>query len=386
MKRKITLGLIALVVVALGIFLSVPQNHYIVKALRYQKAKIHHYSIFANRVVAKGESQPWGVSPSYNSYSLSDKQLSELTDTRTVAFLVAQDSLLLFESYWEGYGDYSYSNSFSMAKSFISLLIGCAIDDGYIESLDQPVSDFLPEFSEGAKASITIRHLITMSSGLSWDEAYSSLFSTTTQAYYGKFLRDLVINQTVINEPGRQFDYLSGDTQLLSLIVAQASGKTVSEYMSEKIWSKIGAEHDALWSLDKEDGIEKAYCCFNSNARDFARLGRLILHKGNWEGEQLISQKYMNETLQPTLYLADKELGGIPTERYGHQWWFAKQRDRHVIFARGIMGQYIFVVPELNMIAVRLGHIRHDERIGGHPIDVYQYLDIAMDIVETTGN
>jgi CubicO group peptidase (beta-lactamase class C family) len=386
MKRKITLGIIAVVLIALGVFLAIPQNHYIVKALRYQKPKIHYYDIFANRVVAKGDPQPWQVAANYNTYSLTDKQLDELTSTRSVAFLVAQDSMLLFESYWEDYGKDSYSNSFSMAKSFISLLVGCAIDDGYIAGLDQPIADFLPEFGEGQKSKITIRHLLTMSSGLSWDEAYSSLFSTTTQAYYGKFLRDLVINQTVKNEPGRQFDYLSGDSQLLSIIVAEATGKTVSEYMSEKIWSKIGAENDALWNLDKEDGIEKAFCCFNSNARDFARLGRLILHKGNWDGEQLISRKYLDETLQPTLYLADKELGGIPTERYGHQWWFAKHRDHHVIFARGIMGQYIFVVPDLNMVAVRLGHIRHDERIGGHPIDVYQYLDIAMDIVENTGN
>ncbi len=386
MKRKITLGIIAVVLIALGVFLAIPQNHYIVKALRYQKPKIHYYDIFANRVVAKGDPQPWQVAANYNTYSLTDKQLDELTSTRSVAFLVAKDSMLLFESYWEDYGKDSYSNSFSMAKSFISLLVGCAIDDGYIAGLDQPIADFLPEFGEGQKSKITIRHLLTMSSGLSWDEAYSSLFSTTTQAYYGKFLRDLVINQTVKNEPGRQFDYLSGDSQLLSIIVAEATGKTVSEYMSEKIWSKIGAENDALWNLDKEDGIEKAFCCFNSNARDFARLGRLILHKGNWDGEQLISRKYLDETLQPTLYLADKELGGIPTERYGHQWWFAKHRDHHVIFARGIMGQYIFVVPDLNMVAVRLGHIRHDERIGGHPIDVYQYLDIAMDIVENTGN
>lgn len=386
MKRKISFGIIAVVIIALGIFLAVPQNHYIVKALRYQKPKIHYYNIFANRVVAKGDPQPWQVAANYNTYSLTDKQLDEFTSTRSVAFLVAQDSLLLFESYWEDYGKDSYSNSFSMAKSFISLLIGCAIDDGYIASLDQPIADFLPEFDEGQKSKITIRHLLTMSSGLSWDEAYASLFSTTTQAYYGKFLRDLVINQTVKNEPGRQFDYLSGDTQLLSIIVAEATGKTVSEYMSEKIWSRIGAENDALWNLDKEGGIEKAFCCFNSNARDFARLGRLILHKGNWDGEQLVSREYLDETLQPTLYLADKELGGIPTERYGHQWWFAKHRDHHVIFARGIMGQYIFVVPDLNMVAVRLGHIRHDERIGGHPIDVYQYLDIAMDIVENTGN
>lgn len=383
MKRKIALGLVALVLVSLGVFLSIPQNHYIVKALRYQKPKIHHYQIFENRVVEKGSPQPWAISDVYNKYLPTNQQVENLAKTRSVAFLVAKDSALLFETYWDGYGIDSYSNSFSMAKSIIGLLIGCAIDDGFIESLDQPVSAYLPEFKEGNKALITIRHLITMSSGLSWDEAYASLFSTTTQAYYGKFLRELVLDQTVINEPGRQFNYLSGDTQLLSLIVAKATGKTVSEYMSEKIWSKIGAEHDAFWSLDKKGGIEKAYCCFNSNARDFARIGRLILNHGQWNGEQLVSTKYLDETLHSTLYLADKELNGIPTERYGHQWWFTTHRDHRVIFARGILGQYIFIIPDLDIVAVRLGHLRSEVRIGGQPTDIFDYLDIAMDISES---
>lgn len=382
MKRKITLSIVAVLLISLGIFLSVPQNHYIVKALRYQKPKIHHYQIFANRTVQKGTPQPWALADDYSHYELSAEQENNLAKTRTVAFLVAKDSALLFEAYWDHYGVDSYSNSFSMAKSIIGLLVGCALDDGYIVSLDQPVGDFLPEFKEGEKAKITVRHLLTMSSGLSWDEAYSSLFSTTTQAYYGKFLQELVINQTVINPPGRQFNYLSGDTQLLSLVLANATGKTVSEYMSEKIWSKIGAEHDALWSLDKEGGIEKAYCCFNSNARDFARLGRLILNRGQWNGEQLVSKAYLDETLQPTLYLADAELDGIPTQRYGYLWWFTTHRDHKVIFARGILGQYIFVVPDLNLVAVRLGHLRSEVRIGGQPTDIFDYLDIAMDVAE----
>lgn len=381
MKRKILYGFITLVFAALAIFLGVPQNHYIVKALRYQKPKIYHCDIFHNRTVEKGEAEPWLMAESYNTYNLKDEQLVNLTKTRTVAFLVAVDSAIIYESYWENHEKDSYSNSFSMAKSIVSLLVGCAIDDGFIESIDQPVSAFIPEFSEGEKSKITIRHLLTMSSGLSWDEAYSSLFSTTTQAYYGKFLRDLVLDQTVINEPGKQFNYLSGDTQILALILTEATGKTVSEYMSEKIWSKIGAEHDAFWSLDREDGIEKAYCCFNSNARDFARIGRLILNRGQWNGAQVVSDEYLDITLKPTQYLSDKELNGVPTERYGHKWWFTFHRGHNVIYARGIMGQYIFIAPELNMVAVRLGHIRSNERVNGTPVDVFDYLDIAMDIV-----
>lgn len=384
MKRKSIITAIVTLLVALTVYLSVPQNHYIVKALIHQKPKIYHNTIFANREIAIGTPEPWQSHPLFNTYELLQEQQDGLGKYGTVAFLITRDSLLLFEKYWDGYGPQSHSNSFSMAKSIVSLLLGCAIDDGFIESLDQPVGDFLDEFKDGEKSKITIRHLLTMSSGLSWDEAYSSLFSTTTRAYYGKYLSKQVLNQTVVSEPGKEYNYLSGDTQLLSMIIAKAVGKNLSQYMSEKIWSQIGAEEVALWSLDREGGIEKAYCCFNSNARDFARIGRLILNDGAWNGNQLISQSYLSEILHPTSYLADKQLGGISTERYGHQWWFTTHRDYPVIFARGILGQYIFVIPDLNVVAVRLGHERDKESIGGQPIDIFVYLDIVMDIEQST--
>lgn len=384
MKRKSIITAIVTLLVALTVYLSVPQNHYIVKALIHQKPKIYHNTIFANREIAIGTPEPWQSHPLFNTYELLQEQQDGLGKYGTVAFLITRDSLLLFEKYWDGYGPQSHSNSFSMAKSIVSLLLGCAIDDGFIESLDQPVGDFLDEFKEGEKSKITIRHLLTMSSGLSWDEAYSSLFSTTTRAYYGKYLSKQVLNQTVVSEPGKEYNYLSGDTQLLSMIIAKAVGKNLSQYMSEKIWSQIGAEEVALWSLDREGGIEKAYCCFNSNARDFARIGRLILNDGAWNGNQLISQSYLSEILHPTSYLADKQLGGISTERYVHQWWFTTHRDYPVIFARGILGQYIFVIPDLNVVAVRLGHERDKESIGGQPIDIFVYLDIVMDIEQST--
>jgi len=212
-----------------------------------------------------------------------------------------------FEAYWDGYGKDSYSNSFSMAKSIVSLLVGCAINDGYIRSIDDPVGNYLPEFAEGDKAKITIKHLLTMSSGLSWDESYSTLFSLTTKGYYGNNLSQLVLNQTVVKEPGKTFEYRSGDTQLLSLIIEKATGETLSDYASEKIWTKVGAEHDALWCLDRNDGVEKAFCCFNSNARDFARFGQLVLNQGMWNGEQIVPASYLAEALTPATYLYDPE-------------------------------------------------------------------------------
>lgn len=377
-KQKLkVLGIV--VAVALGIYLALPQNHHILRALIYQKVNIDDYKIFHNRTIKTGEVQPWKLHPAYNTYMLNPEQLQYFNDFRTVAFLVIKDSALLFESYWDGYGKDSYSNSFSMAKSIVSLLVGCALQDSAIKSIDEPIGNYLPEFKEGDKSKITIKHLLTMSSGLSWDESYSTLFSLTTKGYYGNDLPGLVLNQYVVKEPGKTFEYRSGDTQLLSLIIEKATGKTLSDYASEKIWTKVGAEHDALWCLDKKNGVEKAFCCFNSNARDFARFGQLVLNGGKWNGVQLVPAAYLKESLTPANYLFDPENNKY-VDFYGYQWWMITIDGLQVWYARGLLGQYIFIIPELNTVVVRLGHVRNDNKIDGHPEDVYKYIRFGIDI------
>ncbi len=383
-KRKLKVASLV-VVVALAVYLALPQNHYIVRALIYQQVNIDDYKIFHNRTVKAGTPQPWRLHEKYNSYQLTNDQLKYFNDFRTVAFLVVKDTALLFESYWDGYGKDSYSNSFSMAKSIVSLLMGCALSDGYVKSIDEPVGNYLPEFTEGDKAKITIKHLLTMSSGLSWDESYSTLFSLTTQGYYGKNLPKLVLNQTVVKEPGKTFEYRSGDTQLLSLIIEKATGKTLADYASEKIWSKIGAEHDAFWCLDRKDGVEKAFCCFNTNARDFARFGQLVLNGGRWNGEQIVPEEYLNESLTPASYLFDPETNRN-VDFYGYQWWMINVDGYKTWYARGLLGQYIFVIPSLNAVVVRLGHVRNNNRIDGTPEDVYQYIRFGISIVKSIEN
>jgi CubicO group peptidase (beta-lactamase class C family) len=126
-----------------------------------------------------------------------------------------------------------------------------------------------------------------MSAGVEWDESYSSLFSKTTQAYYGKDLWKLALTEKLIEKPGVRFNYQSGVSQILAFVLQKATDKNISDYASEKLWTPMEAEEDALWSLDRKDGHEKAYCCFNTNARDFARFGQLILNKGVWDGDQV---------------------------------------------------------------------------------------------------
>lgn len=381
-KQKIKLT--SFVVIAfLAIYLAIPQNQYIVKALIYQQVNIDDYKLFHNRTVKKGNPQPWRVSPEYNTYKLTGEQLAYFSTFKTVAYLVVKDTSLLFEAYWDGYGKESVSNSFSMAKSIVSLLVGCAIQDGFIRSVDEPIGSYLPDFKDAEKSRITIKHLLTMSSGLSWDESYSTLFSLTTKGYYGNNLPRLVLNQHVEKEPGKYFEYRSGDTQLLSLIVEKATGKTLSGYASERIWSKIGAEHDALWCLDHENGVEKAFCCFNSNARDFARFGQLVLNHGSWNGNQIVPAGYLQESFSPARYLIDPETQK-PCDFYGYQWWAIDFKGHNVIYARGLLGQYIFAIPDLNAIIVRLGHIRNKNRIDGQPEDIHRYLEFGIDILNNS--
>jgi len=219
-----------------------------------------------------------------------------------------------------------------------------------------------------------------MSSGSNWDESYTSPMSMTTQAYYGNDLQALAEEMHVVDEPGKYFSYKSGDTQLLSLIVKNATGKALGDYASEKLWQPMGAEHDALWCLDKKDGLEKAYCCFNSNARDFARFGKLVLNHGRFNGKQVISEKYITEATTPARYLLDDE--GKPLDFYGFQWWIVKSGGKYIPYARGILGQYIFAIPEKNAIIVRLGHTRSENYIAHHPCDVITYLEEGMKMLK----
>ncbi len=355
--------------------------YYLKQAFTYWYPGIDDYKIFENRVIKASPTPiPWAEAKSYNKQELPQTLRDTLEHYESIAYLIIQNDSILYEEYWDGYGKDSYSNSFSMAKSFVSLLIGAAIDEGKIKSVNEPAYKFIPHLNEGKSRELTIRNLLTMSSGSNWDESYSTPMSMTTQAYYGNDLLGLAEKMHVVEQPGKFFSYKSGDTQLLSLIVRNATGKTLGDYATEKLWQPMGAEHDALWCLDKKDGLEKAYCCFNSNARDFARFGRLLLNHGKVGDKQVISEKYITEATTPTRDLLDDE--NKPLDFYGYQWWIVKSGSKYIPYARGILGQYIFAIPEKNAIIVRLGRTRSDSYMGHHPTDVITYLEEGMKILK----
>ena len=351
-------------------------------ALKYGLPGIDDYKIFDNRTVkAPQHPIPWANAKNYNTQQLPQALKNTLEHYKSVAYLVIQNDSVVFEKYWDNYGPSSYSNSFSAAKSIVSLLVGCAIDEGKIKSVDEPAWHYLPHLTTKLDKELTIKDLLTMSSGSNWDENYSrSMFSVTAKAYYGDNLAGLCENIHIVEQPGKYFSYKSGDTELLAFIVKAATKKTLSDYASEKLWQPMGAEHDALWALDKKNGDEKGYCCFFSNARDFARFGKLVLGNGSFNGRQVVSEKYIKDATSPASYLL--ESNDKPVDFYGYQWWIMKRGDRYYPYMRGFYGQYIIVVPEKNAIIVRLGHERSNYFISHHPSDAVTYLNEGMKLLK----
>ena len=356
MKKKSGRILLIIFIIVSGVYMitSITGYNYIYKALFYNYANIDDYKIFYNRTVESGVPQPIPLSGHYHNHKLSESLSAELDSLKTVAFLLVQNDSIQFEKYWDDYSDTSYSNSFSIAKSIVSILTGVAIKEGYIHSLDQPVSDFLPQFKIGDKSKIKLKDLLTMTSGTNWDEGYSSLLSSTTEAYYGTDLLSLISDVNVVNEPGTLWRYKSADTETMGLVLEKATGKNLSKFASEKLWKPIGAVRPALWSLDEKLGDEKAYCCFNSNARDFAKIGQLYLDSGKWNGNEIIPIDYYLNSIQPVNV---KDEDGNDCNYYGYYWWLLPEYPG-VFYARGILGQYIIVIPQKNAVIVRLGEER----------------------------
>ena len=374
-----------IILVVLNLAIVVSGRSYLYKAIgnTYMKGRsgpsIDEYKIFENREVPAGSYIAWHHSKKYNSKRISPEAQQEFDALGSVAYVIVKNDSLIHEQYWDGYGEDSYSNSFSMAKTFVGILIGIAIDEGKIKSTEQAVGDFLPEFKAGENAKLTIKHLLTMSSGIDFDENYVSPFAYPALAYYGSDLKKLTDKYSVKEEPGKVFKYLSGNTVLLGFILEKATGKKVSEYASEKLWKPLGAKNSAFWSMDHENGMEKVYCCFNSNAPDFARIGELFLDSGKVNGKQIISPDYVLNSVK----IADlSDTNGKPQKKYGYAWWLIPDYKGHTIYyARGILGQYILCIPDQKMVVVRLGKKRHKQLpTEEHPKDVYTYIDAALEM------
>ncbi|WP_026703685.1 serine hydrolase domain-containing protein [Flavobacterium soli] len=363
------IGLLLLLIVLMYIF----NVDYLLKAVRtiyfngHTTAFLDDYNYFDNRKIETGVAQPWSVSKSYNTVKPTAELEKMHQQTGTVAFLIIKNDSIWSESYYDGYAKDSKSNSFSMAKSIVSASLGKAILEGKIKSLDQKVSDFFPEFAAGKSATMTVGDLSSMASGLDWDESYYSPFSITTRAYFDEDLNGVILGLKGVETPGTSYKYLSGNTQLLAMCIEKAVGKSLADYVSEKFWKPMGAENEALWQTDKEDGIVKAYCCIASNARDFARFGKLYKQNGKWNGQQILDSTFIATSTKPRF--AD-------SPEYGYGWWLSDYNNKNIYYMRGHLGQYVIVIPEDDLIIVRLGHQNARSTNGTvHSDDFYVFID-----------
>ncbi|MDC8002425.1 serine hydrolase [Aureisphaera galaxeae] len=367
-----------IIIIALVLLAYATDHEYILKGVRvvymtgHTTAYIDDYPHFENMKVATGNTpQPWPVHKDYNK-AKSTPTLDEINNRLgTVAYMIIKNDSIWYENYAEGYGTESQTNSFSMAKSITSALLGKAIQDGYIESLDQPLGDFFEQYKD---EKTTVGDLSSMASGLDWVEHYTSPFSITARAYYDDDLGSTILGQKVVEEPGRAFKYLSGNTQLLGMVIEKATGKKIADYLSESFWKPMGFEQEALWQVDdSENQLAKTFCCIASNAKDFARFGKLYKNHGKWNGKQLLDSTFVAKSTHQR-FENDPE--------YGYGFWLSDHLNKHIFVMRGILGQYVITVPEDNVIIVRLGHSRGGWDDRGFSTDFYVFIEEAYAMLE----
>ncbi len=348
------------IVIIVNLFIILSGRFYLYKGIAktYLIGKsgpdIYDLEVFPYSTIKKsGETFKWVVDHNYNVYNFTPEEEKLNQKTKTTAFLVFKGDSLLFEKYYEKHAIGTVSNVFSIAKTVVGMLIGVAIDEGKIKSLDEKVAKYIPSFESDDKKDITIRHLMQMASGLDWEESGKNPLSENAESYYGNDLYGLVSRQKGVMPPGKEFKYQSGNSQLLGFIIEKAAGTDLSKYAEQKLWTKIGTQSDAFWSLDRENGDEKAFCCLYATAQDFGRLGRLIMNKGKWNGEQIVSEKFMVEMFTNRAPITDD---GIKNTCYALHIWTYHDGEDQIYYCRGLLGQYIAVIPSKNLIFIRLSH------------------------------
>lgn len=293
----------------------------------------------------------------------------------TVALVVVQHGKIVLERYYAGYQRDSIVPSFSVAKSVVSALVGIAIDDGHIASLDDPVTRYLPELlrKDTRFARIQLRHLLAMRSGIRFTEGYTSPLDDAARFYLSQDLMARVGQMTIQSPPDQAYHYSSGDTQLLGLVVERATGKPLAHYLQHKIWQPMGAAFDASWSVDSAaNGVAKGFCCLNARAVDFARFGQLFLEQGRAHGRQIVPAAWVRDSTAIRTYPGDSAAARANLELprshaaafYGWQWRRAPVpaptselgiAPGPNFYAHGHHGQFIYVAPAEDLVIVRLG-------------------------------
>ncbi len=313
-------------------------------------------------------------SSDYNQSQIPFRLERKMRIMRTAAYLVIKDDKIIYENYWVHKDRDSILNSFSVAKSIVSLLVGIAIDQGKIKNINQKVVTILPWFNQGMDTTLRIIDLLTMSSGLNWNEDFANPMSDVAKAYYGDYLDSLIREVHVVKTPGKTWKYQCGNTVILALILEKVTGEPIYKYAEQKLWIPIGATHTAYWGKSSRNGLTKAFCCFYATPRDFAKLGLLVLHKGFYNGKQIVSKRYINEVITPANWLKYKNK---KVNFYGLHFWLVKHHGEYLPYFSGMFGQYIIIFPRENAVVVRFGEMINQLGVESVPPDLKLYLKAA---------
>jgi CubicO group peptidase (beta-lactamase class C family) len=358
---------------------------YVSRALTWGEADVDDYQKFDNRKLEAADEpyyfaedlQEERIRSLFASNPMIDDLDSFLSERGTQAFVVIQNDRIVYEKYFNGTQRDSIVTSFSVAKSFTSALIGFAIEEGYIRSMDDPITAYLPELEirDPRFRDITIRDLLMMSSGIHYSESIPLLNDDGTKTYLYPDMRELALKHTHISEPpGGHFLYNNYNPLLLGMILERATGASVTQLLQDKIWTPLGMEFDGSWSLDSaKSGFEKMESGINARAIDFAKFGYLFLHKGKWNGDQVIPEEWVFESTRedPSVdlyeYYRDLEVREPLDGYYKYMWWGLPRSNGQSDFsALGKYGQFIYVSPEADLIIVRNGRygMHYDEWLG----------------------
>lgn len=260
-----------------------------------------------------------------------------ISHRNTISFSIIRNDSILYEYYDKGYDENSVVTSFSVAKSYVSLVLGIAIHEGFIGSVEDPVYRYV-DIDSIEFCNLKIKHLLKHTSGVK--------FPGPGYLYYTPNLNSIIPRMRYEYEPGTRFSYDNANTQLLSIMIEKATGRSFQEYFREKLWNKMQPEHELSWSMDsRKHQVLKTFCCMNGTSRDLGRIGKLMLQGGRWNGEQVVPEAWIRESTK----IDSADASPWECEYF---WWLGP-KEYGYYFAAGLYGQYVFVYPKKNLVITR---------------------------------
>lgn len=333
--------------------------------------------LFPTRIVPRGrESQPLPTATeqltnfTFESAGVTYDLYDYLAEGRVSALLVLKEGSIAFEKYFMGNDENTRWMSMSVVKSIAATLVGAAIKDGHIESIDDPVTQYLPQFVGTAYEGVTVKHLLQMASGVQWNETYTdpssdrrAMLEAQIAQKSGEILA-LMASLPRVAEPGTRHNYSTGETQVVGALVAAATGTTVSDYLSQKIWSKVGMESDASWWLDAQNGLEIGGSGLSATLRDYGRFGLFLLNNGVVNGESVLPDGWVKAASSQQV-IKGKKID------YGYMLWPLGNKTYAAV---GIFGQFIYVDPVRELVVVMWGATPKPEPKSDREWLVYNFL------------